>query len=254
MTTKTTNVETPLPMVTAQPLPSNAVIPWNVAVMCLDGIYGNPISRSWIGKLWGSQYERMIARPLKEVERFARATSRIQPRWTFIPFNDPHGYSGPTARGEYWLYWNVLPQKWIDLIPADSDSVLCLYKLGAGGIYREPLQVGSTWHLNQGIVIPGGKRVVFSSIPVDDADFTVNPPRFPWNTNEPFQGFNDHRGQIATHECLVNAVSGTLENAPYCPPCHRLDGVPGAPAWEYEKGRIQQIDAACYQVLGNNED
>lgn len=239
-------------MASIQPPPSSAVIPWNVAVLCLDGIYGNAISRSFIGKFFDSQYTRMVAKPLKEVERFARATSRIQPRWTFIPFNDPHGYNGPYSDGSYNLYWNVLPQKWIDQIPADSDSVFVLYKLDTGGVKRQPFQVGSTWHLRDGIVIPGGKRVIFSSTAVDDADFSVNPPRFPWNTNEPFQGFNDHRGQIATHEALVNAVSGTLENAPYCPPCHRLDGVPGAPAWEYESGRMAQIDAACYQKIVDN--
>lgn len=190
---------------------------WKIVVLCLDGIDE------------GDQ----MARPLKEVERFLRINSRFRLVITKkLTFNDTHPYSGPFD-GKYCLHWPELPQKWRDQIPDNCHQVMVLYKLNG----RQPLQLGSTWPLAQGIPVHG-KLHIFTSIWVDN----------PWFVNDPYEGFNCRSGQIATHETdngiteVANKTYGCIVTLP-----------PSQPAWEYERQKIA-LDDGCYKRIGSNPD
>lgn len=172
--------------------------------------------------------------PLKEVAGFLRKYSRFELKLTFLTFNDPHEYTH-AGDEKYDLYWSVLPQKWLNLIPPCS-SVLALYKL----YERTAYNAGSTWGLPEGIPVHGKLRP-WAAIPVDVW----------WYNNEPYQGFKSRAAQIGAHE-TVNAIQGKLMAPPYN--CERLTATDGDPAWKHESERLSKIRPECYAALGRNED
>lgn len=179
---------------------------WHIVVLCLDKI---------------DQRDK-AEKAVNEFGRFLKQESRFYLKATYLTFNDPHGYTGPSPEDRYDLHWSALPQKWLDEIP-DCDAVMALYALHE----KLPIHAGSTWALRDGLMVRG-KRRCWAAIPTDL-----------WFYNDtPIDLFKYWKGQIFTHEG-VNTIRGTAEADPYY--C-ALSDAPGLPPWAYEVVRVRLED------------